>query len=93
MTEQDKIIAQDAATWEESDPVLRDHVVWTMGAFTTSAELFHMEKDTMMRVEVYIWLEGQDVDCTNRIGDAAEILANIQFVGETGQHPGLTPIE
>ena len=93
LIEQDKIIAQDAATWEESDPVLRDHVVWTMGAFTTSAELFHMEKDTMMRVEVYIWLEGQDVDCTNRIGDAAEILANIQFVGETGQHPGLTPIE
>ena len=93
LVEQEKIILQDAATWEEADPVLRDHVVWTMGEFTTSAELFRMERDSMMRVEVYIWLEGQDVDCTNRIGDAAEILANIQFVCEVGQHPGLTPIE
>ena len=93
LVEQERIILQDAATWTESDPVLRDHVIWNMGEFTTSAKLLHMKQNTMMRVEVYIWLEGQDVDCNNRIGNAAEILANIQFSGETGQSPGLQPIE
>ena len=90
--EPERLILQNAATWTEADPVLRDHVVWTMGDFTTSAELFHMKQNSIMRVEVYIWLEGQDADCNNRIGDTAEILANIQFVGETGESPGLKPI-
>lgn len=93
LLQQERIIRQDAATWTEASPVLRDHVVWTMGEFTTSAELFRMKQNDMLRVEVYIWLEGQDVDCNNRIGNAAEILANIQFAGEAGQSPGLTPIE
>lgn len=93
LVEPERLILQDTATWTEADPVLRDHVVWTMGDFTTSAELFHMKQNTILRVDVYIWLEGQDVDCNNSIGDAAEILANIQFTGELGQSPGLTPIE
>lgn len=92
LLEQERLILQDAATWTESDPVLRDHVIWTMGEFTTSPKLFHMKQNSIMRVEVYIWLEGQDVDCNNRIGKAAEILANIQFTGDVGQSPGLTPI-
>ena len=92
LVEPERLILQNAATWTEADPVLRDHVVWTMGDFTTSAELVHMKQNSIMRVEVYIWLEGQDADCNNRIGDAAEILANIQFVGETGESPGLKPI-
>ncbi len=93
LIEQDRIFLQDTATWVESDPVLRDHVVWTMGDFSTSPKLFSMAQDAMLRVEVYVWLEGQDVDCNNRIGKAAEILANIQFIGEIGQSPGLQPIE
>jgi len=92
LVEENRLILQDAATWVESDPVLRDHVVWTVGEFTTSTKLFRLEKNEVMRVEVYIWLEGQDADCNNRIGNAAQILANIQFTGEAGQSPGLTPI-
>lgn len=90
---EERLILQDAATWTESDPVLRDHVVWTMGDFTTETELIHMKRNAVVRIDVYVWLEGQDVDCNNSIGQKAEILANLQFKGEITESPGLTPIE
>ena len=46
----------------------------------------------MVRIELYVWLEGQDVDCTNRISQA-QILASIQFATETSGQSGLKPIE
>jgi hypothetical protein len=46
----------------------------------------------MIRVDLYVWLEGQDIDCTNSI-DGAKILASIQFTGDTGNQSGMQPIE
>ncbi|MBE6947895.1 MAG: hypothetical protein E7454_06585 [Ruminococcaceae bacterium] len=90
---EDRLMIQNAASWQESDPVLRDHVVWSMGDFTTETELFRLKKNEVVCIEAYIWLEGQDVDCNNRIGQEAKILANLQFEGDAGNHPGLEPIE
>lgn len=88
----DRLIIQNTATWVESDPVLRDNVIWTMGDFTTDTYLFELKKNEMVRIEVYIWLEGQDADCNNRIGQQAEILANLQFEGTPDSSSGLVPI-
>jgi len=42
-----------------------------IGAFTSNPPLFTVKPGQIIRVELYIWLEGQDVDCSNlmRIGD------------------------
>lgn len=93
LVSQDNLFLQNTATWKEADPVLRDHLVWTAGDFTGETKLFHLKKGELMRLEIYIWLEGQDVDCNNRIGTQAEILANLQFAGTPGGNSGLVPIE
>ena len=49
-----------------------------------------------MRIELYLWLEGQDVDCSNIMANATEptrILANIQFTGSTENQSGMVPME
>ena len=43
-------------------------------------------------IEMYVWLEGQDIDCTNVTG-AAQIFANIQFKTDLGEHSGMEIIE
>ena len=44
-----------------------------------------------MKIDLYIWLEGQDIDCLNAI-QRAQLEANIQFTGDTESQSGLTPI-
>ena len=46
----------------------------------------------MVMIDLYIWLEGQDYDCTNLIRDA-QILASIQFESDPTGQSGLEPIE
>ena len=43
-------------------------------------------------MDLYIWLEGQDVDCDNRIGRDAQISANIQFFADPDGQSGLKPL-
>jgi hypothetical protein len=43
-------------------------------------------------IRLYVWLEGQDVDCTNAIQES-QILANIQFDAVTDNGSGMVPIE
>ncbi|MBR6768952.1 MAG: hypothetical protein IKM34_05645 [Clostridia bacterium] len=90
LIEKDKIITQSASTWTETDPVERDVQKHQLGEFTDSSDLFTMKKDEVVKIEMIIWLEGQDADCTNAIADAG-IVANLQFkVTELGG--GLQPI-
>ena len=58
------------------------------GAF----KLFHLDAEEMVRIDLYVWLEGQDVDCINEI-HKAQILANIQFSASGEGQSGLVPIE
>lgn len=90
---QDRLILQTHSRWTEAYPVQKDAVIHTMGEFTTDTELFTITPDELARVTVYVWLEGQDVDCTNQIGREAQILASIQFEGKQDGQSGLVPIE
>lgn len=86
------MILQTASTWTEAYPVQREVVIKDLGEFTTPVDLFELKADEKARIDIYIWLEGQDVDCTNEISKA-QIMASIQFGTETGGGSGLQPIE
>ena len=81
----DHLILQERSTWTEADPVQRGVTIKDLGRFVSNKELFPLESGGKVKIELYIWLEGQDVDCISRI-DKAEILASIQFhVDYSGQ--------
>ena len=88
----DKLITQSTTSWTEAYPVERDVLIYEMGAFDSDPELFHLNAGEMVKLEMYIWLEGQDVDCTNQI-QQAQIFANVQFDTKPGNQSGLQPIE
>lgn len=89
---EDRLILQSASTWTEAYPVQRTVVIKDLGEFFTEPELFKLKADNMVRIDLYIWLEGQDIDCTNAIKEA-QIMANIQFLAKVDDQSGLTPIE
>ena len=89
---EDRLILQTASMWTEADPVQRDVVIHRLGEFTTNSELFSLEVGQILRIDLYIWLEGQDVDCTNRI-NKAQIMASIQFAADAGSQSGMVPID
>lgn len=88
----ERMILQTASTWTEADPVQRSVVIRDLGEFTTETRLFDLTAGQMVRIDIYIWLEGQDADCTNQINQA-QILANIQLDSNAGGTSGLVPIE
>ncbi len=90
---EEKLICQTSSTWTEAYPVEKNVVIYEWGQFLSEPELFSLATDELAQIEVYIWLEGQDIDCNNQIGQAAQMLANIQFEAQTGEQPGLEPIE
>ena len=59
-----------------------------LGEFTQNRTLFALDRGKKVKIDLYVWLEGQDVDCTNRIEDAM-IMANVQFHVEYGGQSGL----
>lgn len=66
------------------------------GEFLTTPTLFSVKAGEIVRIELYIWLEGQDVDCSNIMADATatqKIEANIQFTGTAETQSGMVPIE
>lgn len=89
---EDRLILQTASTWTEAHPVQRTVVIKDLGEFTTDTDLWVLDQDEIVRVELYIWLEGQDVDCTNQI-EKAQILASVQFSGDFSGQSGMVPIE
>lgn len=93
LVSRDRLIGQTMNQWMEADPVEKNVVVRTLGEFTTDADLFTLTPKELAKVTIYVWLEGQDVDCTNVIGQEAHILASIQFATESNGQSGMIPIE
>lgn len=91
LIDEDHLIRQTTSTWKEADPVQRTVVVYELGEFLDNTKLFSLSQDGMVRLDIYLWLEGQDVDCTNVIGDAAKIFASVQLKGDAG-HGGYEEI-
>jgi hypothetical protein len=52
-----------------------------------------MKKGEMVQVEVYLWLEGQDPDCTNLIGREAMIFSSIQLFADVNYDSGMDDID
>lgn len=88
----DRLITQTTTRWSEAYPIERDVLIYEMGSFDSDPVLFSLEAGEMAKIDLYIWLEGQDVDCTNQIKDA-QILANIQMEADAGNQSGMKPIE
>lgn len=85
------LIRQTVSSWSEADPVQRTVVIHRMGDFIDDTKIFTLPAGGMVQIELYVWLEGQDVDCTNEI-QKAQILANVQFDADAEGQTGLVPI-
>lgn len=73
------IIQQYTSTWREKSPILRDEVIFEPAEFVGGKSvLFGMESGEVKLVTLYIWLEGQDIDCLRTIS-SGQIYANIQL--------------
>lgn len=89
---EDRLIRQSASSWSEVDPVEHGKVLHTLGEFEKEPKLFNLGVQEIVRMDLYIWLEGQDADCDNRIGRDAQISANIQFYANPAGQSGLVPL-
>lgn len=89
---EDRLILQTASTWTEAYPVERDVVVKDLGEFQSDTVLFSLDPGEMVKIDLYVWLEGQDIDCTNQINQA-QILACVQLASQSEGQSGLQPIE
>ncbi len=89
----ENMILQTASSWSEVSPVERNAVFYELGQFEREPHIFNLEPEDLAKIELYVWLEGQDIDCVNSIGRAAQILTNIQFNAEANRNTGLQPIE
>jgi hypothetical protein len=88
LTDEAHLIRQTSSTWTEADPVQNDVTIKHLGNFLTDTELFTLSAGGMAKIDLYIWLEGQDVDCSNLIEDA-QIIASIQFQAAYPDQSGL----
>lgn len=86
------LIRQTVSTWTESYPVLQGEVVKDLGDFLDTPILFILNSGEMVRMDIYVWLEGQDQDCIPNIREA-QILACLQFDADPGNQSGMDPIE
>ena len=92
LIDKDHLILQTASTWEESDPIENGVVIHTLGEFIDPQKLFSLKTGEIVQIELYVWLEGQDMDCANQSSNA-HIQANIQFAGTTESQSGMIEIE
>ncbi len=86
-----RLILQSASEWTEAYPVERNVTIKTLGEFQTDTTLFELDIDSVVRIDLYVWLEGQDVDCTNLI-EEAQIFANVQLHADYSGQSGLVDI-
>lgn len=91
LVSRDRLLVQSTSTWAEADPVQRDVTVKSLGTFLTEASLFELEPGDTVRIAMYIWIEGQDLDCYGLPEDAS-LFANIQFKTDYESQSGLEEI-
>ena len=80
LVDSSNLIIQNSSSWQEQSPVLQDNVIYNMGAFQQNTPLFSIDSDSLIKITMYIWMEGQDQDCSNMaIAKESVLTANIQF--------------
>lgn len=88
----EKLILQTSAEWSEAEPVQRDVTVKHFGKILSNPVLFSLNAGEEVKIELYIWLEGQDIDCSNLLERESRISANIQFKADFGNQSGIVDI-
>lgn len=83
------LIRQTTSRWSEYYPVTKDVIVQELGAFTTETDLFHLNPNEYAKIDMYFWMEGQDIDCNYMLSSNAQIMANFQFLAEQDGQSGL----
>lgn len=91
LVDRDRLIVQSTSTWAEADPAQRDVTVKTLGDFVTEKKLFEIKAGQIVRIEMYIWIEGQDIDCYG-LPEGAKLTANIQFSSSASSQSGMEDI-
>ena len=93
LVEEERLILQEATTWSDLDPVEIENIKLSPGDFYDDPipSLFTVAPGEIVRIEMYIWLEGQDVDCTNLM-NGAQLIANLQFTGQSQGQTGMVAI-
>lgn len=86
-----RLITQTASEWEEAYPVERNVTIKTLGEFQTDTYLFDLDMGDIVQIDIYVWLEGQDVDCVNSMQEV-QIFSNIQFYADYSGGSGLVDI-
>ena len=91
LVDKKRLIRQEATGWTDLDPAEIENIKLSPGAFIDDPmpTLFSIAPGQIVRIEMYIWLEGQDVDCTNLM-NGAQLLANLQFTGQSHGQSGMT---
>lgn len=87
----ERLITQTASGWREANPVQRDNTVKKLGEFTTDTDMFHLNVGEMAQIVMYIWVEGQDLDCYG-FSDVSQLSANIQLDADYSEQSGLEEI-
>ena len=83
------MIRQTTSTWTEAYPVQRDVQIKELGEFLSEPYLFELSPNEFAKIDLYFWMEGQDIDCMNTIGTNAKIMANMQFSAKSEGDSGL----
>lgn len=89
---EERMVLQTASGWADLETPEISNIKLTLGEFITNPVLFTVEPGQVMKIELYIWLEGQDVDCVNPM-NGAQLMANLQFTGSTDTQSGMVTIE
>ena len=86
------LIKQTKSTWRDADLVQKNVISSDLGTFDKEPLLFEIDEGEMVQIELYFWLEGQDIDCGNLLNEQCMIMSNIQFRAETEGSSELRPI-
>lgn len=91
--DENNLIIQSTSAWEDPtdnedfqeaiiEGTENSNYVATFGEITQNTIIVTLEKDTPQKVTVFIWIEGQDVDCWNDIA-FGNVMVNLELAGET----------
>ncbi|MFI3227817.1 MAG: hypothetical protein R3Y09_10495 [Clostridia bacterium] len=102
LVSEDRLITQTESIWYNTTPAEASVVILSPGEFTGDTNLFSLDENKEATINLYVWLEGQDPDCTNQLlvvhdGDEedTQIFINIRLDVETTQESqsGLEPMQ
>ena len=89
LIDKSRMIIQNASRWNEQTPVLQNAVIYEAGSFVQNPVLFRLDGSNMMKIRLYIWMEGMDADCiAANVADEVSVVANLCFGADSSESQG-----